>query len=91
VGSPEVAGDRRERVMCGAGAESEPAPDDGTSQGVGMRTITAHRMTGDGEEHLRIGVVLEGVAALLALVAFIGVMCGLITWAVVHFITVFLS
>jgi hypothetical protein len=56
-----------------------------------MRTITAHRFSDQSEEHLRIGVVLEGVAALLALVAFIGVMCGLITWAVVHLITVYLS
>jgi hypothetical protein len=49
-----------------------------------MRTITAH-------EHVRVAVVVEGFLALLALVAFIGALCGLVTWAVVRLATAFLS
>ena len=51
-----------------------------------MRTITAHRIGVRREEPLRVGVVLEGVAALVGLVAFIGAVCGLFTWAMVHLI-----
>jgi len=56
-----------------------------------MRTITAHRFVEPGDNHLQVGVVIEGLAALLALIAFIGAICGLLTWALVHLVTAFLS
>ena len=56
-----------------------------------MRTITAHHFTGRRAEPVRIGVVIEGFVALLGLVAFIGALCGLVTWALVHVLTAAIS
>ena len=56
-----------------------------------MRTITAHHVTGRRSEPVRIGVVVEGFVALLGLVAFIGALCGLVTWALIHVLTSALS
>jgi hypothetical protein len=56
-----------------------------------VRTITVHPSVVRRAEPLRIGVVVEGVAALLGLVVFIGVLCGLVTWALVHLISAGIS
>ncbi len=56
-----------------------------------MRTITAHRFAGRREEPVRVGVVIEGFAALLGLVAFIGALCGLVTWALIQVLTAVIS
>ena len=60
-------------------------------KGVVMRTITAHHIGGRRTEPVRVGVVIEGFAALLGLVAFVGALCGLLTWAIVHAITAVVS
>ena len=62
-----------------------------SSQRVGVRSMTTHRIDGRRGDPVRVGVVLEGVVALLALIAFIGALCGLLTWALVRLVTGFVS
>ncbi len=47
----------------------------------------AHQFVGGREDPVRVAVVIEGVVALLALIAFIGGICGLLTWALVRVVT----
>jgi hypothetical protein len=56
-----------------------------------MHTISMHRSGASRADHVSVGVVLEGLAALVALVAFIGAICGFVTWAVVQLVTAAIS
>jgi hypothetical protein len=50
-----------------------------------MHTIT-HGSAGR-EDPVSIAVVIEGIVALLGLIAFVGAICGALTWATVHLVT----
>ena len=56
-----------------------------------MHTISMHRSGAPRADHVSVGVVLEGIVALVALVAFIGALCGLVTWMVVQLVTAAIS
>jgi hypothetical protein len=83
---------RPKRVATSAASRGTVGVDGRERQrGVHMRTITAHRFAGRREEPVRVGVVIEGFAALLGLVAFIGALCGLVTWALIQVLTAVIS
>jgi hypothetical protein len=56
-----------------------------------MHTISIHRSAASGADHVSVGVVLEGLGALIVLVAFIGALCGFVTWALVQAVTAAIS
>jgi hypothetical protein len=56
-----------------------------------MRTIAGIHMPARRSEGVRLGVVLEGLAALVALVAFVGAFFGAVTWALVRLVTLLAS
>jgi hypothetical protein len=56
-----------------------------------MRTITAHRFVDRRDDPRQVWVVVEGFVALVALIAFIGGICGLLTWALVRLITAYVG
>jgi hypothetical protein len=51
--------------------------------GVDMRTTAVHG-TDRWTDEVRPAVILEGFAALVALIAFIGAICGALTWGLVR-------
>lgn len=56
-----------------------------------MRTITRVHASGRRPEEVRLGVILEGIAALVGLILFIGGLCGVVTWAVVKLVAAAIS
>ena len=56
-----------------------------------MRTIPLVHASGHRPEEVRVGVIVEGIAALLGLILFIGGLCGVVTWAVVKLVAATIS
>jgi hypothetical protein len=56
-----------------------------------MHTISLLHPSDRRQGDIRIPVILEGLAALMALIAFVGAICGALTWALVKLVTVLVS
>ena len=52
-----------------------------------MRTIAAIHRSGPRSDDVRLSVVLEGLAAFLALVLVVGAVCGMLTWGLVRLVS----